>query len=174
VALPRFTYTRPGRMDTDTQFLLPTSLRCDRCGWVRDCTPADLRVYAAIGPPACCGRPLTLPALTPIPAAEPRAERRRSARPGAAVEVRRAGDRGAPDLAAGLVDLARDGLGARVEAPIPPGEPVEVVVRAPGAARAVPRAGEVRWCRPLGGGLYLVGIRLARPLATADVDALVR
>ena len=44
----------------DTEFT-PHRLRCDRCGRTIDCTPADFRVYVAIGPPRCCGRPMAFP-----------------------------------------------------------------------------------------------------------------
>jgi hypothetical protein len=72
------------------------------------------------------------------------------------------------------VDVSADGLGVRLDAPILPGEGVEVSLFRPGAARALVYPGEIRWCRPAAGGRYLAGVRLIRPLTQFEVDALVR
>ena len=149
-------------------------LLCDRCGRTLECSPADVRVYTAIGPPACCGRPMQFPDVPVAPAPPPRPGRRRPARSGAGIGLRRRAPGPAPDLADGLVDLSADGLGIRLDAPMIPGEAVEVTLRAPGAVRTLVRAGEVRWCRPAAGGRYLAGVRLGRPLTPAEVDGLAR
>jgi hypothetical protein len=150
-------------------------LRCDRCGRTVECTPADIRVFAAIGPPCCCGVAMAFPAAPFAQAVAPaQSGRRRPARSGAGVEVRRAGQARGPNLADGLVDLSADGLGVRLEVQMVPGEGVEVVLQPPGAARPIAKAGQVRWCRPAAGGYYLAGISLARPLTALEVNGLTR
>jgi hypothetical protein len=156
----------------DTEFI-PRYLSCGRCGRTRACAPADARVYAVIGPPSCCGRAMAFPVSAAPPPPVP-AGRRRPARRGAGVEVRRGGQARGPDLAGGLVDLSADGLGVHLEVQMVPGEAVDVTLRAPGSPRPIARPGQVRWCRPAAGGRYLAGVRLAPPLTPAEVDALSR
>jgi hypothetical protein len=156
----------------ETEYI-PRYVGCDRCGRTRACTPADARVFTVIGPPRCCGRVMALDVPT-APAPPVPAGRRRPARPGAGVEVRRSGQARGPDLADGLVDLSADGLGVRLEVQMVSGEVVDLILRPPGVAHAVHRSGQVRWCRPAAGGRYLAGISLARPLNQAEVDGLTR
>ena len=145
---------------------LPRSVRPVRVG--PRLHPADLRVYAAIGPPACCGRLLALPS-PPVAGVSP-ARRRRAdrlargdrrgptvGRPGRAGPTRRAGGR----------------VGRRARGAVPSVNATRGNGGSgPPRARLNNRPGEVRWCRPAGGGLYLAGIRRARPVARAEVYAL--
>ena len=117
---------------------------------------------------------MAFPAAPAIPTPPSPSGRRRPVRPGVGVEVHRAGQRGGPDLADGLVDLSADGLGVRLEVQMVPGEAVDVILWPPGAASGIRRPGQVRWCRPSAGGRYLAGVRLAPPLTPAEVDALAR
>ena len=159
-------------MPSDTISLDPTvatrPMRCDKCGRTVDCTPTDFRVYAAIGPPPCCGRPMTLVLNADRPG------RRRPARPGVRVEVRRGSAGLGPDLADGLVDVSEDGIGVRLTVQAFAGDEMEVGLRRPGGGRTITVHGLVRWCRPAAGGYYQAGIRFARPLTTAEVSELAR
>jgi hypothetical protein len=155
----------------DTLALL--HLSCPNCGRSIACTPADVRVYASIGPPRCCGRPLDLPTGAPARLGAGRA-RRRPVRNGAAAEVRRAGLPPGPDLCVGLVGVSADCIGVRLDAPVFPGEAVRVSLWRPGAARPVVSRGVAAWCRSGVGGTYSAEIRLATPLTEADVAALTR
>jgi hypothetical protein len=149
-------------------------LRCDRCGRILECTPADVRVYAAIGPPDCCGEPMVFPAVPAIAAVSPRPGRRRPARPGVVCQLRRRADGPASVLAVGLVDVSAHGLGVRLEALLPPGDPVEVTLSRPVMARPVVVLGQVRWCQPDAEGHHLAGVHLDRPLTPAEMDGLAR
>src|SRR5207248_5393843 len=106
-------------------------LRCDLCGRAIECTPADVQVFAALGPPACCGQPMVFPAVPAIPLVSDRPGRRRAARPGATVQVRRRAAGPSDDLANGLVDVSANGLGVRLEAQVAVGERVEMTLWAP-------------------------------------------
>jgi hypothetical protein len=149
-------------------------LRCDQCGRILECTPADVRVFSAIGPPACCGEAMAFPAVPAIAAVSARPGRRRPARPGVVCQLRRRAQGPGPDLAHGLVDVSAHGLGVRLEAQLVPGDPVEVALSRPGMARPLVVPGQVRWCRPDAGGRYLAGVRLDRPLTAAEMDGLAR
>lgn len=147
-----------------------TSLTCPTCARVIGCTPADRRVYAAIGAPRCCGRVLALPPVEPRPVGRPGS--RRPPRAGVRADVRRPGlDE---DLAVGLVDVSADGGCVRVTAPFLPGDELEVaLVRADG--RVVARVpAEVRWCRPIGGGLFAAGLAFRRPLGLTELAEVVK
>jgi hypothetical protein len=149
-------------------------LRCDRCGRILECTPADVRVYAALGPPACCGEPMAFPAVPAIAAVSARPGRRRQARPGVNCQLRRRAAGPAPLLAVGLVDVSAHGLGVRLEAQLMPAESVEVTLSRPGMTRPVVVPGQIRWCQTDAGGHYLAGVRLDRPLTSAEMDGLAR
>jgi hypothetical protein len=110
------------------------------------------------------------PSAVPQPVA--RAPRRKP-RPGARADVRRAGDRYGAELGAGLVDVGADGASVRLTAQAGPGERVEVGLVTADGRRTVTRAAEVRWCRPLGGGLFAAGLAFDRPLGLAELVALV-
>ena len=143
-------------------------MRCDKCGRTIDCTPTDFRVYSAIGPPPCCGKPMTLTHETDRPG------RRRPARSGSRVEVRRGAAGLGPDLADALVDVCEDGIGVRLTAQVFSGEELALGLRRPGSGRGVIVRGTVRWCRPASGGYYQAGIKFARPLTAAEVGELAR
>ena len=143
-------------------------MRCDRCGRAVACTPADFRVYAAIGPPPCCGRPMTLADNAERPG------RRRPARPGARAEVRRGVAGLGPDLCDRLVDVSEDGIGVRLTAQAFVGEDVEIGLQRPDSGKVVVVRGCVRWCRAAAGGYYQAGVRFARPLTAAEVSELAR
>jgi len=160
----------------DTQLLDTLALlhlSCPDCGRSVACTPADARVYASIGPPRCCGRPLDLPTGVPTSTGAGRA-RRRPVRNGAAAEVRRAGLPQGPDLCVGLADVSADCIGVRLDAPVFPGEAVQVFLWRPGAARPVVSRGVAAWCRSGVGGTYSAEVRLANPLSEVEVAALTR
>jgi hypothetical protein len=100
--------------------------------------------------------------------------RRWVARAGAKAEVRRVTTGREADLGAGLVDVSTDGACVRLTAPLEAGDVVTVGLRPKGGRRALRLRAEVRWCRPIGGGLYLAGLHLARPLTPSEVSHLVR
>ena len=113
-----------------------------------------------------------------LPAAEPgvagQTGERRPARKGATADVRRAGPDLGPDLGSGLADLSSGGACVRLTAPVLSGDALAVALsRADG--RLVARlTAEVRWCRPLGGGLFAVGLEFERPLSPTELAHLVR
>lgn len=143
-------------------------MRCAQCGRAIHCSPTDFRVYSAIGPPPCCGKPMTLALDADRPG------RRRPARPGARIEARRGAPGVGPDLADALVDVCEDGIGVRLTAQVLSGEELELGLRRPRGGRAVVVRGTVRWCRPTSGGHYQAGIKFARPLTAAEVNDLAR
>jgi hypothetical protein len=100
--------------------------------------------------------------------------RRWVARAGARAEVRRVGSAKNPDLGAGLLDVSEEGACVRLTAPLETGEAVLIGLRPKGGRRALRLHAEVRWCRPVGGGLYLSGLRLSRSLEPAEIAHLVR
>jgi hypothetical protein len=99
--------------------------------------------------------------------------RRYQAKVGARAEVRRLADMSV-DLGAGLANLSEEGACVRVTVPMATGEKVELRLRRAGARRRLKVEAEIRWCRPLGGGLYIAGVRLARHLTPAEVADLAR
>jgi hypothetical protein len=100
--------------------------------------------------------------------------RRRPARGGARVEVRR-GDLGlGPNLAAGLVDVSEDGAGVRLKAEVAVGDEVTIGLGRPGGGKMLANKGLVRWCRPDPAGGYQVGLSLRRRLTHADLMDLAR
>jgi hypothetical protein len=114
------------------------------------------------------------PAPVVVPSRQDRLGRRWVARAGARAEVRRVGSARNPDLGAGLVDVSEDGACVRLTAPMESGEEVLVGLRPKGGRRGLRLRAEIRWCRPVGGGLYLAGLRLSRQLAEAEIAHLVR
>jgi hypothetical protein len=114
------------------------------------------------------------PAPIIVPSRQDRLGRRWVARAGARAEVRRASPGREPDLGVGLVDVSADGVCVRLTAPMETGEGVLIGLRPKGGRRLLRLRAEIRWCRPVGGGLYLAGLRLARPLTAAEVAHLVR
>lgn len=88
--------------------------------------------------------------------------------------MRRAGLPPGPDLCVGLVDVSADCIGVRLDAPVFPGEAVQVSLWRPGAARPVVSRGAAAWCRSGVGGTYSAEIRLASPLSEVDFAALIR
>jgi hypothetical protein len=73
-----------------------------------------------------------------------------------------------------LVDVSADCVGVRLDAPVFPGEGVQVSLWRPGAARPVVSRGAAAWCRSGVGGTYLAEVRLANPLSEAEVASLTR
>ncbi len=120
------------------------------------------------------------PAITTTPPAgevtrqERRLTRRRPARGGARLEVRR-GDLGlGPDVAAGLVDVSEDGIGLRVKVEAQVDDRVTVGLGRPGGGKLLVAQGLVRWCRPEPDGRFRVGLALRRRLTHADLMDLAR
>jgi hypothetical protein len=103
-----------------------------------------------------------------------RLTRRRSARGGARVEVRR-GDLGlGPDVAVGLTDVSEDGVGLRTKVEVQVDDRVTVGLGRPGGGKLLVGQGVVRWCRPEPDGRFRVGLALRRRLTHADLMDLAR
>jgi hypothetical protein len=150
----------------------PAQVRCPTCGRVADCTPTDLRVYAAIGAPRCCGKPMALP--TPGPRPSGREAARRPVRAGVRADVRRPGAEADADLGAALADVSADGASVRLTGPALIGDELDIApVRADGRIAARVRA-EVRWCRPIGGGLFAAGVGFRRRITLTELAEVVR
>jgi hypothetical protein len=146
-------------------------LRCSKCNGVVDCTPVDLRVHTAIGRPRCYSAAMTLPPTNPAPASP--TGQRRSVRAGTKVDVRRVGSDATIDPGAALVNLGADGAGVRLSAPAVLREPLDIqITLADGTTTGMIRA-EVRWCRPLGGGLFTAEIEFSRRLTLNQLAGLI-
>ena len=151
-------------------------VRCWVCGREAGATAAELRLYAVSGFPRCCGQDMQPAgrAAPPLPRYPDRLGRRWTARAGSKAEVRRLGPPLGPDLGAGLVDVSADGARVRLTAPAEVGQEVRVRLRRKGTRKSTDLMAEVRWCQPEGGGLYLAGLRLCRPLTPAELAELAR
>jgi PilZ domain len=66
------------------------------------------------------------------------------------------------------------GACVRLTAPVEVGAELDIEFRRSGAKKSIKLLADVRWCRPEGGGLYLVGIRLQRRLTAAELANLAR
>jgi PilZ domain len=152
-------------------------MRCWGCGREAVATPSDLRRFTVSGFPQCCGVNMQAVAgvAPPSPPTHPnRLGRRWLARSSVRAEVRRPGPPAGPDLGAGLIDVSTDGACVRLTAPVAVGEAIRVRLRRRGARTAVEVPADVRWCRPEGGGVFLAGIRLKRPLTPVELALLAR
>jgi hypothetical protein len=136
-----------------------------------DCTPADLRVYAAIGAPRCCGQPMALPLTEPRPTG--RTGDRRPARVNSRADVRRVGSAVGDDLGAGLTDVSADGAGVRLTDAVVVGEELAVALVLPGGRVAARATGRVQWCRPIGNGMFAAGLGFDRPLGLTELASLI-
>jgi PilZ domain len=150
-------------------------MRCWRCGREQAAAPSEIRKFTVAGFPRCCRAAMSLvagPPAPPLPAHPNRLGRRWLARRGARAEVRRSQSSPGPDLGAGLVDLSLDGACVRLTAPLEVGDAVWVRLRRRGAPKGVEMPAEVRWCKPEGGGVFLAGLRLERPLTDHELAGL--
>lgn len=72
------------------------------------------------------------------------------------------------------MNLGADGAGVRLSAPAVLGESLDIqITLADGTTTGMIQA-EVRWCRPLGGGLFTAGIEFTRRLTLNELAGLVR
>ena len=152
-------------------------VRCWTCGREDGVTAADLRLYAVTGFPRCCGQDMQVAGGRPapsLPSYPDRLGRRWLARSGTRAEVRRPGRPPGPDIGAGLVDVSTDGARIRLTAPTEIGEEVRLRLRRKGVRKATEVLAVIRWCQPEGGGVYLAGVRLQRPLTPAELAELAR
>ena len=103
---------------------------------------------------------------------ERRKSTRRPVRGGVALDVRRVCSEYEPNLAQKLLNVSAEGIGIRLTVPVLPGDELQVnVCRADGSS-LVKGLGEVRWCRPIGGGLFAAGLRLVRRLTLTELAEL--
>jgi hypothetical protein len=77
-----------------------------------------------------------------------------------------------PNLAVALLDASEDGLGMRLKGPLSPGDEIEVELSPPGVRKSFKRLGEIRWCREVGDGTFVVGIKLQKRLAFTELNDL--
>jgi len=54
-----------------------------------------------------------------------------------------------------------------------PGDELQVTICRPNGSLVLSALGEVRWCRPMGGGLFMAGLRLTRHLTPSQLAELV-
>ena len=78
------------------------------------------------------------------------------------------------DLGAALADVSADEAGVRLTDAVVVGEELAAALVLPGGRVAARATGRVRWCRPLGAGLFAAGLEFHRPLARAEMADLVR
>lgn len=148
----------------------PSQVRCRECGRIAECNEADLRVYRAIGPPLCCDTVMQLPAERP---SEHRKGTRRTVHRDVHAHIRRAADETGHNLCIGVIDISVDGLGVRVNVSMGVGEEFEAIVYKVGVRPNLTRRAKVQSCRPIGGGLFSVGLMFTEPLKLTDVAKLV-
>jgi hypothetical protein len=107
----------------------------------------------------------------PPPASRP--ADRRPARRGAKADVRRVGSAVGDDLAAGLTEVAPDGAVVRLTVAVSVGEELAICLVRPDGRLTARLTATVRWCRPIGGGLYAAGLRFDRGLRSTELAGLV-
>jgi Tfp pilus assembly protein PilZ len=77
-----------------------------------------------------------------------------------------------PNIAVGLANVSDDGLGVRINAPIPVGLEVSVELFLPGVHKPIKLVGEVRWCSPVGDSTHQAGLRLRRRLTYSELTGM--
>jgi hypothetical protein len=104
-------------------------------------------------------------------------ERRQSprykARAGVRLDLRRTCSNSEPNLATSLLNISAEGIGARLTVSVLPGDELQVTICRANGSSIVRLLGEVRWCRPMGGGLFAAGLLLSRRLTFAELAKLV-
>jgi hypothetical protein len=108
-----------------------------------------------------------------LPWADRRLDERRPARHGAVAEIRRWGVGTRPDLAVQLVDLSISGIRVQLNRMVSSGERFEVTLWVPSRDWCIRCMGVVRWCILGADGVVVTGLRLSRPIAPRDFEALV-
>jgi hypothetical protein len=107
----------------------------------------------------------------------PRLERRQSVRRpvrgGVQLDVRRVCSDSEPNLATALLDVSAEGVGIRLTVSVVVGDELQVTICRTDGSSIVRSLGEVRWCRPIGGGLFAAGVRLVRRIALTELSELV-
>jgi hypothetical protein len=78
------------------------------------------------------------------------------------------------NLAVATLDLSETGARLVVEAPLAPGEAVELLLSSPGVARPFRRLGKVVWSVLLEDGSRAIGVAFEKILAYADLRRLAR
>jgi hypothetical protein len=73
-----------------------------------------------------------------------------------------------------LIDASEDGLGVRLKVALAPGDEVEVELSPPGVRKSFKRLGEIRWCREVGDGTFVAGMKLHKRLAFQELNELAR
>jgi hypothetical protein len=77
-----------------------------------------------------------------------------------------------PNLGVALLDASEDGLGVRIKGPLVQGDEIEVELSPPGVRKTYKRLGQVRWCRDVGDGTFVIGIKLQKRLAFTELNDL--
>jgi hypothetical protein len=110
------------------------------------------------------------------PSVSARADRRRRQRfpaaPGARVGCRRGCIGTGPDLALSVLDVSASGIRLLVNAPLSPGEAVEVNLGWSAGGRVPRHPARVAWSAPAARGAWCVGVRFREPLSCFDLMGL--
>jgi hypothetical protein len=77
------------------------------------------------------------------------------------------------DIGAGLTTVGSDAAGVRLSAAVTVGAELKVVLVRTDGRPQPPIGAIVQWCRPLGGGLFAVGLQFDRRLGLAELADLI-
>lgn len=120
--------------------------------------------------------PSTGPSVAPPQ--EPRPDRRRYnrrlARANARVNVRRVAAGVGTGMIAKLMDVSENGACVQLSAPADIGEVLDLTMIQPNGRNTYRVLASVKWCRPVGGGLFAVGVSFQRQLTLTELARLVK
>lgn len=153
----------------------PHRLRCWHCGHEVSTRAQEVRRYKVYGFPLCCGTrmvPRKLRAAPPLPHFPDRLGRRWSAHPRIRVRISRSNGEPIAAVEAGLLNVSMEGAGFRLTIDVEVGKRMQFELRRKQDHDAIEVVGEVRWCRPAGGGIFVVGVRFERPLTAQELSRL--
>jgi hypothetical protein len=130
------------------------------------CLPSDVRLYAVTGLPQCCGFAMEL--VLPRPDSNRRKGERRKARGDLLLVVQRDAAKVRENIGAGLNNISLQGAGLRLTAPVSIDEKLELTILRADEREAARVQAAVRWSKPIGGGLYAVGVAFDRKLTLIE------
>jgi hypothetical protein len=87
--------------------------------------------------------------------------------------VQRDSDKVADNIGVGLNDISLQGGGLRLIAAVSVGEKLELTILRADEGQAARVQAIVRWSKPIGGGLYAVGVAFNRKLTLREIAQIV-
>jgi hypothetical protein len=71
------------------------------------------------------------------------------------------------------LNISAEGVGIRLTVSVLPGDELQVTIYRTNGSSIVRALGVVRWCKPMGGGLFAAGLQFARRLALTELAEVV-